>query len=255
MKKKKWLWCSLAVAGITVGNLGLSYLASYNDSHITYDKISKSDEMVAVYLDDGSGNYNKASDGKIPVSGYTLNTDANKTKCSVNGEVDSGVSITYENGEVKVSKVTKPGTKCNFYFDKIKDTTNPVIGVHEARNIEKTSMDLYVEATDDMGIAGYYFKLSTSDDWGEADCVNKTYCLHSVTGLTADTNYTFDVKACDASGNCSTTTITQQTKPSGTPIPAGTTSSTLLNYSIKPLLPHFKTLLKMYINNMVIIYF
>ena len=188
--------------------------------------------LVSVYLEDEDDNYKQSSDGKIPTTGYTLNEDITKTRCEIKGVTDTNIKITYENGEVSFSKLTTAGTKCYLYFDKIKDTEVPVIKIHETRNIKKTSMTLYITASDNSGIAGYYFKLSTSDDWGEADCVNKTYCLHSVTGLTADTNYTFDVKACDASGNCSTTTITQQTKPSGTPIPAGTTSSTLLNYSI-----------------------
>lgn len=185
------------------------------------DKISLKDtnQLIAVYLDDGTGTYNKASDSKIPTSGYTLNTDTNNTRCTVNGEIDSNVIITYENGEIKVSKVTKPGTKCYFYFDKIKDTESPVIGLHEARNIEKTSLDLYAEATDNMSIAGYYFKLNTSSEWSEEKCAGQNSCTHSVTNLSDNTSYTFDIKVCDEAGNCPTTTITTKTKANGIPTP------------------------------------
>ena len=182
--------------------------------------------LVSVYLEDEDNNYKPVSNGKIPTSGYTLNEDITKTRCEIKGVADTNIKITYENGEVSFSKLTTTGTKCYLYFNKIKDTEAPVIGVHEARNIEKTSMDLYVEATDNTGIAGYYFKLNTSSDWGTAKCAGQNSCTHSLTGLTKDTTYTYDVKVCDAGGNCPATQITQKTKEDG--IPSGTTSKTLI---------------------------
>ena len=171
---------------------------------------------VALYLENDNGDFISADN--IPTSGYTLNTDVTTTRCEVDKVRDTGVNIAYNNGKIDISGISKKGTKCYIYFDKIKDTTAPVIGVHEARNIEKTSMDLYVEATDDMGIAGYYFKLNSSSDWGTPKCTGQTSCTHSVTGLISNTSYTYDVKVCDGAGNCPTTTITQKTKMEPTPL-------------------------------------
>ncbi len=185
--------------------------------------------LVSVYLEDEDNIYKPISNGKIPTTGYTLNEDITKTRCEIKGTTDTNITITYENGEVSFSKLTTAGTKCYLYFDKIKDTEPPTIGIHEARNVEKTSMDLYVEATDNMSIAGYYFKLSTSSEWSPAKCVGENKCINSVTNLNPNTSYTYDIKVCDTNENCSTATITEKTKSDG--IPSGITAATLLDYS------------------------
>ena len=106
---------------ITLISTVIFYNTSIKGKHTL--KRSTNDQLMAVYIDDGSGTYTKASDGKIPASGYTLNTDNTKTRCTVSGEIDSNVKISYENGEVKVGEVTKSGTRCYFYFDKVKGIT------------------------------------------------------------------------------------------------------------------------------------
>ncbi len=115
----------IIVGGVVVAavlSIGILATVIVKNQNVRNINISK-ENMVAVYVESEDGNYNKVSDGKIPASGYTLNTDNTKTRCTVSGEIDSNVRISYENGEVKVGGITKSGTRCYFYFDKIKGIT------------------------------------------------------------------------------------------------------------------------------------
>ena len=107
------------VAVLSIGILATGIAKYQNMKSVNIAK----ENIVAVYVESEDGNYSKVSDGKIPASGYTLNTDNTKTRCTVSGEMDSNVRISYENGEIKVGGVTKSRTRCYFYFDKVKGIT------------------------------------------------------------------------------------------------------------------------------------
>ena len=115
----------IIVRGVVIaGVLSIGILATGIAKHQNMKNIDITKEnTLVVYVESEDGSYSKVSDGKIPASGYTLNTDNTKTRCTVSGEIDSNVKISYENGEVKVGEVTKSGTRCYFYFDKVKGIT------------------------------------------------------------------------------------------------------------------------------------
>ena len=69
--------------------------------------------VVAIYINQDSG---YAEIDTIP-DGYELNTD--ETYCTVNGEEDTSISISYDadTQTLNVSPMTSKGTKCYLYFD------------------------------------------------------------------------------------------------------------------------------------------
>ena len=71
---------------------------------------------VALYIADDTGTYNEVKD--IPTSGYTLNNEPDKTRCEVDKVRDEGIDITYNNGKIDITGISKKGTKCYLYFDK-----------------------------------------------------------------------------------------------------------------------------------------
>ena len=69
--------------------------------------------MVAIYQEE-DGAY-KSID-TVPTNGYSLNNE--KSYCEINSIKDDTVSMEYQDGKVYIG-VTKKGTKCYLYFDKI----------------------------------------------------------------------------------------------------------------------------------------
>ena len=93
--------------------------------------------LVAMYQENNSGGWDAIS--AAPTSGYTLNTTS--SVCNVNGTKDAAVTISYASGKVTIANLTKRGTKCYLYFDKIKDTTKPTIS-NVATTVTKTEINV-----------------------------------------------------------------------------------------------------------------
>ncbi len=168
--------------------------------------------MVAVHWEkDGvDGNNNPANyDSKtaVPTSGYLLNTTL--STCEVGGAKDSDIGIEYAGGKVTISNLTKKGTKCYLYFDRIRDTEVPTIS-NVATTVTKTEINVTVTASDNMGVTEYWYQLDSGDS------VKETTNTHTFTGLTAGQTYSLKVWVKDAAGNTSeVTTKSVTTTPNG----------------------------------------
>ncbi len=94
--------------------------------------------ILAVYIGDETGNYTETTD--IPQRGYVL---SEKSTCSNNA------TVRMENNELITSNLTKSGTSCYLYFNKLK-TVNTILGNIEVNPEIKTKFDK--TATTDEGI-------------------------------------------------------------------------------------------------------
>jgi hypothetical protein len=113
--------------------------ATFN-GEVTVEESNASPDIniLAVYIGDETGNYTETTD--IPQSGYVL---SEKSTCSNNA------TVRMENNELITSNLTKSGTSCYLYFNKLK-TVNTVLGNIEVNPEVKTKFDKI--ATTDEGI-------------------------------------------------------------------------------------------------------
>ncbi len=113
--------------------------ATFN-GEVTVEESNASPDIniLAVYISDDNGNYTETTD--IPQSGYVL---SEKSTCSNNA------TVRMENNELITSNLTKSGTSCYLYFNKLK-TVNTVLGNIEVNPEVKTKFDK--TATTDEGI-------------------------------------------------------------------------------------------------------
>jgi len=113
--------------------------ATFN-GEVTVEESNASPDIniLAVYIGDETGNYTETTD--IPQSGYVL---SEKSTCSNNA------TVRMENNELITSNLTKSGTSCYLYFNKLK-TVNTVLGNIEVNPEIKTKFDKV--ATTDEGI-------------------------------------------------------------------------------------------------------
>ena len=114
--------------------------------------------ILAFYLNKGT---ETISADKAPHVGYTLNTE--QSICEVNDK-DAGGEIVYENGNLSFMNMNYKGTKCSVYFDLIPDSENPVINSVNTTSLNDTSVTLTIEATDNIGIFYYYYKLDNEEE-------------------------------------------------------------------------------------------
>ena len=145
--------------------------------------------LMAVYL---NKNGDTISSDKVPHVGYTLNTD--QSICEVNDEKDETIEIVYENGLLNFNGLGNKGTKCTAYFDLIPDSEKPVINSINS-NGDETSITITVDATDNVGIYYYYYKLDNEE---EIRVEKNSYTFE---GLEKDSVHTITVRVEDAAGN------------------------------------------------------
>ena len=150
--------------------------------------------LVAMYQENNSGGWDAIS--AAPTSGYTLNTTS--SVCNVNGTKDAAVTISYASGKVTIANLTKRGTKCYLYFDKIKDTIKPTIS-NVATTVTKTEINVTVTASDNMGVTEYWYAIDSGS------FTKGTGNTHKFTGLTAGSSHTVKAYVKDAAGNQSDT--------------------------------------------------
>ena len=115
--------------------------ATFN-GEVTVEESNASPDIniLAVYISDDNGNYTETTD--IPQSGYVL---SEKSTCSNNA-----VPIwDYEHNGIIASNLTKSGTSCYLYFNKLK-TVNTILGNIEVNPDVKTNFNK--AATTDEGI-------------------------------------------------------------------------------------------------------
>ncbi len=113
--------------------------ATFN-GEVTVEESNASPDIniLAVYIGDETGNYTETTD--IPQSGYVL---SEKSTCSNNA------TVRMENNELITSNLTKSGTSCYLYFNKLK-TVNTILGNIEVNPEIKKKFDK--TATTDEGI-------------------------------------------------------------------------------------------------------
>ena len=145
--------------------------------------------LMAVYL---NKNGETISSDKVPHVGYILNTE--QSICEVNDVEDLETEIVYESGYLYVNKLSHKGTKCTAYFDLIPDSENPVINAINSSGNE-TSITITVDATDNIGIYYYYYKLDNEEE------VRTEENNYTFEGLEKDSVHTVTVRVEDAAGN------------------------------------------------------
>ena len=125
--------------------------------------------VIAVYI--GNGNDYSKSD-TVPSNGYIFNEE--KSYCTVNGEEDSSITVSYEadTQTLNVSPLTTKGTKCYLYFDRTLNgailTDNP--NINDSRSggiteplIENTTGTLF--STEDDYATSYVYAGDVDNNW------------------------------------------------------------------------------------------
>ena len=146
--------------------------------------------LMAVYL---NKNGDTISSDKVPHVGYTLNTE--QSICEVNDVEDETIEIVYENGLLNFNGLGNKGTKCTAYFDLIPDSENPVINAINSSSGDDTSVTITIDATDNIGIYYYYYKLDNEEE------IRTEKNSYTFEGLEKDSVHTVTVRVEDAAGN------------------------------------------------------
>ena len=144
--------------------------------------------VVAMYL---NKNGESIKTDKVPHVGYTLNNE--QSTCIVDDKKDENAQIVYENSYLYFNQVSWSGTKCSVYFDLIPDSENPTVSISTSST--DTSITVVANATDNIGIYYYYFKL---DNGEEVRIEDNTYTFE---GLKKDDVHIVNVRVEDAAGN------------------------------------------------------
>ena len=198
-KKKQLIIAGVAVVlilvaiviGITFARYRVSSSASLVYGEVNYSRADL--DLVAVYLEreDEPGVYDNSID--VPPAGeYLLNSE--KSTCSVSGETDASITIQYVDGKLNFLGLTKRGTKCHVYFDKIRDTQVPVIS-NVTSSVTQTSITVNVTASDNKGVAKYFYSINNGN------YVESTSSSHTFNNLIAGTSYSIKIYVTDESGN------------------------------------------------------
>lgn len=124
-------------------------------------------KMIAMYQESNNGEY--VSIDSVPTSGYTLNTT--ESYCEINGEKDSSIPMSYEDGRVYIGVNTK-GTKCYLYFDEYEMTAKDTILANKristrsnfSTTLTTDTTGTIYSAIDDDGTT-YYFAGAPTDNW------------------------------------------------------------------------------------------
>ena len=118
--------------------------------------------MVSLYIANEGGTYEEAD--IIPSNGYALNIEQSYCGQSNNGEIvkDDTIILTYENGSMTFSNVTRKGTKCYLYFD-IEETSTSGEQILATKTIDDSRSGAITGTltTDTTGTV-----YSAQDDWG-----------------------------------------------------------------------------------------
>ena len=145
--------------------------------------------LMAVYL---NKNGETISSDKVPHVGYTLNEE--QTLCEVNNVKDENIEISYENGLLNFNGLGNKGTKCTAYFDLIPDNQAPTVSI-ETLSSNDTSVTVTVNASDNIGIYYYYFKLDNGEE------IRSEEASYTFDGLVKDSVHTVTVRVVDAAEN------------------------------------------------------
>ena len=154
--------------------------------------------LVAMYLDKG-GALPAGQTEVVPKIGYDL--DMENSACYVGDAKDDTIAITYvpkvdgtaTPASLSFDNMTKSGTKCTIHFKLKDDTQNPSVTI--STSSDDTSITVNANATDDVGVYYYYYKLDNGEEVRSED---PTYTFE---GLTKDQTYTISVRVVDAAGN------------------------------------------------------
>jgi len=155
IKKKKIIKAIIGISSVILIFSVCFYKSLKDKQNISIESINDNRAM-AFYIEQ-DGEYENTT--VIPTSGYKLSNDS---YCKVNGEKDDSITLTYKNGKVGVSNLSKP-TKCYLYFAKSKaidtiigDTTNIEEKIEFTGIATESDTGVY-SAPDDYGTS-YYFR-------------------------------------------------------------------------------------------------
>ena len=200
--KRSHLKINILIAVIVVGIISAIVLNFTRAKYRTTESIpliqgtinfSPSDlNLMAVYL---NKNGDTISSDKVPHVGYTLNTE--QSICEVNDVEDETIEIVYENGLLNFNGLGNKGTKCTAYFDLIPDNEKPVINGINSKSDNDTSVTIEINATDNIGIYYYFYKLDNGEEIGIEE---NSYTFEE---LEKDSVHTITVRVEDAAGNVS----------------------------------------------------
>ena len=179
----------LTASNVQETSLSLSWTASTDNVGVTGYDVYQGDTMITSI----SGTSHSVT-GLTANTTYTFKVKAKDAAGNISGFSDT-LSVTTKEG----------GTT---------DTEAPSVPANlTASNVQETSLSLsWSASTDNVGVTGYDVYQ------GDTMITSISGTSHSVTGLTANTTYTFKVKAKDAAGNVSgfSDTLSVTTKEGGT---------------------------------------
>ncbi len=137
--------------------------------------------LVAMYLDKG-GALPAGQTEVVPKIGYDLDTE--NSACYVGDAKDDTIAITYvpkvdgtaTPASLSFDNMTKSGTKCTIHFKLKDDTQNPSVTI--STSSDDTSITVNANATDDVGVYYYYYKLDNGEEVRSED---PTYTFEGLT--------------------------------------------------------------------------
>ncbi|WP_438710492.1 fibronectin type III domain-containing protein [Aquimarina muelleri] len=181
-----------------------------------------------------------ASTDNVGVTGYdvyqgnTMITSVSGTSYSVTG-LTANTTYTFRvKAKDAAGNVSDFSNTLTVTTKETRDTQAPSVPANvTASNVEETSLSLsWTASTDNVGVTGYDVYQ------GNTMITSVSGTSYSVTGLTANTTYTFRVKAKDAAGNVSDfsntlTVTTKETRDTQAPsVPANVTASNVEETSL-----------------------
>ena len=124
MKKISNVLLSVSILLITL----MLFVVEYNKGEEVYKNkpnTFKTNNSLAIMLDDGNGNYNPSDSNAFPTSGYTFNSEL--SKCENGGEV------TWDDTNKKVIVSSNVSDKCYIYFDKVPTFADHIISLYTSQ--------------------------------------------------------------------------------------------------------------------------
>lgn len=148
MKKISNILLSISILLITL----MLFVVEYNKNDEIYQdstKTFKTNNALAIMLDDGNGNYNPSDSNAFPTSGYIFNTEL--SKCENGGEV------TWDDTNKKVIVSSNVSDKCYIYFDKEPSFADKIVELYTTQGANNlyhhNGTILATEVNADLGIA------------------------------------------------------------------------------------------------------
>ena len=152
--------------------------------------------LIAMYLNQ-EGAMPAGQTEEVPKFGYTLNQE--QSTCIIDDVEDERITMNYvtqtadEKAYITFDKMSQSGTKCTLYFDLIADSQAPTVNMSITGT--DTSITVIANASDNIGIYYYYFKLDNGSE------IRSEEASYTFDGLATTSVHTITVRVEDAAGN------------------------------------------------------